>query len=90
MKPNCDCLNECGDDTSVAKGEVTPCEYYPRMMRVQRLSSLRREANFQLLVRAEAFIAGFEHDPSQEGVPALLADLRQIINYVNGTQGVTA
>lgn len=29
-----------------------------------------------LLVRCESFIAGFEDDPDQEGIPQLLADLR--------------
>ena len=29
-----------------------------------------------LLVRCEAFIAGFEDDPDQQGIPQLLADLR--------------
>lgn len=88
MKPKCDCLNECGDDTSVAKGEATPCEHYHRLARESRMSCIRGSTSFDLLVRAEAFIAGFEDDPSQEGGPALLADLRQVINYVNGTEGV--
>lgn len=32
-----------------------------------------------VLKRAEAFVSGFEDDDAQEGVPALLADLRAII-----------
>lgn len=33
----------------------------------------------ELLERAESFIAGFEDDPDQEGVPQLLEDLRSAI-----------
>lgn len=26
--PQCDCLNDCGDDSGVAAGTVTPCQHY--------------------------------------------------------------
>lgn len=91
MKPECDCLNECGDDSGVAKGTARPCEHYHRLQKEMRRSrTMAHPSAFELLERATDFIAGFEGDATQEGVPQLLADLRQVVDFVNGTQGATA
>jgi hypothetical protein len=39
----------------------------------------------ELLARAEKFIAGFEDDREQEGVPELLADLREALDELHGS-----
>ena len=37
-----------------------------------------------VLARAEQFIAGFEGDPAQEGVDALIGDIRQALGVAHG------
>lgn len=91
MKPDCDCLNECGDDSDVAKGTARPCERYHWLQKEMRRSmAMAKPRTYALLERAADFIAGFEGDATQHGRAQLLADLRQVVDLVNGTQGATA
>ncbi|WP_131753554.1 hypothetical protein [Burkholderia vietnamiensis] len=39
-KPNCDCLNDCGDDRDIERGTVEPCGFF----RMQKARNEAREA----------------------------------------------
>ena len=42
-RPNCDCLNICGDDPDVAKGLVEPCDHYKKKLAEPRITNVRRK-----------------------------------------------
>jgi hypothetical protein len=54
-----------------------------QIARYELLPVGERNELLALLARAEAFIAGFEDDQAQEGIPELLADIRAALPRSN-------
>lgn len=98
-KEPCDCLNYCGDDPRLACGEVAPCPELLARRAAEREAEAKRVRDARMLaasgpllaacVVAEAFMAGFEDDTTQPGVPAALQVIRGAIAQAlpEGTQG---
>lgn len=95
----CDCLNHCGDDPWVASGKAASCEAFQARAAAEREAQAKRVRDARMLaaadsllaacVIAEAFMAGFEDDTTQPGVPAALQVIRGAIVKAlpEGTQG---
>lgn len=88
-KARCDCLIHCGDDPWLATGKATPCPHLVARQAAEREAEAKRVRDARMLaasgpllaacVVAEAFMAGFEDDPAQPGVPAALVVIRNAI-----------
>lgn len=85
----CDCLNACGDDPWLATGKAEPCPHLVARAAAEREAQAKRVRDARMLaasgpllaacVVAEAFMAGFEDDTTQPGVPAALLVIRGAI-----------
>lgn len=88
-KVTCDCLIYCGDDPWLTVGRAAPCQYKVARDAAEREAQAKRVRDARMLaaadsllaacVIAEAFMAGFEDDTTQPGVPAALQVIRSAI-----------
>jgi len=88
-KERCDCLNACGDDPWLSTGKAAPCPHQVARKAAECEAEAKRVRDARMLaasgpllaacVVAEAFMAGFEDDTTQPGVPAALVVIRNAI-----------
>lgn len=50
--PQCDCLNDCGDDPRIDRGQCRPCQVYVNHMQSKRL----HDASADLLAALQALV----------------------------------
>jgi hypothetical protein len=86
----CDCLNDCGDDPAVQRGEIPPCEYKRNKIQEaerKRLLQLETELNAR---RWNTLIACLSGSVVTEGtalklnVGSVSSDAKALTDYIDG------
>ena len=62
MKPRCNCLNFCGDDPRLDRGEVRPCATFQSELDTRRLHDAAPDllAALKQIVSTPAYIYGYD------------------------------
>ena len=81
--PNCDCTSYCGDDDAIHKGTAKPCANHIRAELHRQLIAAAPDL-LEACNMAEAFMAGFEDDPAQEGIDVKLRIIRNALAKAAG------